>query len=401
MTPPDLRPRTADTQSRAPVSRTRNGDRLAVLEAYRAGAAGLVLLSHVGYFSGAGLHGPWAGWLARGDAGVAVFFVLSGFVLMRQWVLPGRDTGSPPRTGPYLWRRAVRLLPAYLAAMAGVLVLVPSARTRPVADWARASTLTTIYDRRPLLPGFAQTWSLATEVSFYLVLPWLAKLWLGRGTRHSRRMARETDGRRVAVVVAVLVVAATVWRLTWSISQADDLVPLNWLPAYLDWFAAGMLLAWLRERRADGGPRLLRDAAAAPGAWFATAAAIYWLATTPLAGPYDLAIASAGQMLLKHLLYLGFAICLLMPAVFGDPAARWQVAAASPAVQWAGTISYGFFLWHLIVLTAVFVHLHLVLFDAPFLPLLGGVLVPSTIAAALSWYLLERPVQRRLRRWLG
>lgn len=369
-------------------------DRLPVLEAYRAGAAGLVLLTHAGFLSGAGVRGPWAGWLARGDAGVAVFFVLSGFVLMRQRVVLRRDSRQRLRVAPYLWRRAVRLLPAYLAALAGVLVFVPSARLQPVRDWVEALSLTSIYQQGPLLPGFTHTWSLATEVSFYLALPWLATQWLGRG-RSSR-----TGGRWVAGIVAVVVAGSTVWRLAWGMSQADGLAPLTWLPSYLDWFTAGMLLAWLRERHGDGGPRLLREAAGAPGAWFATAAAVYWLATTSLAGPYDLGPASTAQMLLKHLLYLVFAVCLLMPAVFGDPTARWQVAAASPALRWAGTISYGFFLWHVIVLTSLIENLRLTAFDIPFLPLLGGALVLSTLAAALSWYLVERPLQRRLRTWV-
>jgi peptidoglycan/LPS O-acetylase OafA/YrhL len=369
-------------------------DRLPVLEAYRAGAAGLVLLTHVGFLSGAGLHGPWAGWLARGDAGVAVFFVLSGFVLMRQRVVLRRDSRKRQRVAPYLWRRAVRLLPAYLAALAGVLVFVPSARLRPVRDWVEALSMTSIYQQGPLLPGFTQTWSLATEVSFYLVLPWLATRWLGRG-RSSR-----TGGRWVAAIVVVVVAGSTVWRLAWEMSQAYGLAPLTWLPSYLDWFTAGMLLAWLRERHGDGGPRLLREAAGAPGAWFATAAAVYWLATTSLVGPYGLELASTAQMLLKHLLYLVFAVCLLVPAVFGDPASRWQVVAASPALRWAGTISYGFFLWHVIVLTALIENLRLTAFNIPFLPLLGGALVVSTLAAALSWYLVERPVQHRLRDWV-
>ena len=47
---------------------------LPVLDSYRAVAALLVLRANVGYVSGAALTGPWAGWLARMDVAVAVFF---------------------------------------------------------------------------------------------------------------------------------------------------------------------------------------------------------------------------------------------------------------------------------------------------------------------------------------
>lgn len=368
---------------------------LPVLEAYRAGAAVLVLLTHVGFASGAGLRGPWAGWLARGDAGVPVFFILSGFLLMRPWVLADRGAGPAVRTAPYLWRRAVRLVPAYVVAAFGVAVLVPSAAARPFPDWARAATLTGTYHDGPLLPGFTHTWSLGTEISFYVALPLLAVLWLGPAGRNRRRsrLARW----RVPVVVVLLVAVAATWRVGWALSRDGNLVPLTWLPGYLDWFGAGMLLAWLRERRGDGGPAVLRAAAQAPGAWFSTALVVYWVATTPLGGPYDLSPVSASLAMLKHDLYLVFGVCLLVPGVFGEPTGRWQVVARSRPLVWAGTISYGFFLWHMVVLQALVERLDLAPFNTPFLPLLAGVTVLSVGLAALSWHLLERPLQRRLR----
>ena len=368
---------------------------LPVLEVYRAGAALLVLLAHVGFTSGAGLHGPWAGWLSRGDAGVSVFFVLSGFLLMRPWLLADRGVGRRVRTAPYLWRRAVRLIPGYLVALAGVAVLVPSSRSRPLADWARAATLTGTYHDGPLLPGFTHTWSLGTEVSFYVALPVLALLWLGRGGPY-RRPARSGSWRGPAVVALFFLVTAA-WRSTWGDSSSGDLVPLTWLPGYLDWFGAGMLLAWLRERRGDGGPAVLRAAARAPGAWFAATFLGYWLATTSLAGPFDLRPVPLSAAMVKHYLYLLIGVALLFPAIFGDPTDRWQVVARSRPLVLAGTISYGFFLWHQVVVTALLENLGLTAFDIPFLPFGLGVVVLSVGCAAGSWYLVERPVQRRLR----
>ena len=60
---------------------------LPVLEAYRGIAALMVVLTHVGFFSGLGVVGPWAGWLSRLDFGVTLFFLLSGFLLFRPYAL--------------------------------------------------------------------------------------------------------------------------------------------------------------------------------------------------------------------------------------------------------------------------------------------------------------------------
>jgi peptidoglycan/LPS O-acetylase OafA/YrhL len=284
----------------------------------------------------------------------------------------------------------VRLLPAYLVALAGVALLVPSARQAMAGDWVAAATLTSTYTGGPLLPGFTHTWSLGTEIAFYLALPVLARLWLGRpGGR--------PGGRRVAVAFAVSVAVALAWR-AWMLDHQDGPTgALTWLPGHLDWFGAGMALAWLRERTPGGGPAILRAAAAAPGAWFALAASFYWVSTTSLCGPLSLARSSVAEGLTRHLLYLAFAVALLVPAVFGDPGARWQRLARTPVLARLGTISYGLFLWHMVVLIAVVEHLGILPFTGHFLPLLLAVLVLGTLAAALSWVLVERPLQRRLR----
>jgi peptidoglycan/LPS O-acetylase OafA/YrhL len=58
-------------------------ERFPLLDGYRAIAATMVVATHVGFQTGAAIHGPWSGLLARLDSGVAVFFLLSGFLLFR------------------------------------------------------------------------------------------------------------------------------------------------------------------------------------------------------------------------------------------------------------------------------------------------------------------------------
>ena len=91
------------------------------LDGLRAVAAGAVLLTHVAFRTGQTQAGAGGAVLARFDAGVAVFFVLSGFLLY-------------PATRPlgrYALRRAARILPAYWVLLAAVTV----AGSVPAAYW--------------------------------------------------------------------------------------------------------------------------------------------------------------------------------------------------------------------------------------------------------------------------
>src|SRR5262249_17296373 len=138
------------------------------LDGLRALAAILVVATHVGFQTGASFHGAFGAVLARCDIGVALFFVLSGFLLTRPW-LAGRP--EPPSTKVYAVRRAARILPAYWIAL--TVVLLSTARGTPPQGIARNLLLVQTY-AGPLLSGFTQTWSLCTEVAFYVVLPFIA-----------------------------------------------------------------------------------------------------------------------------------------------------------------------------------------------------------------------------------
>lgn len=62
--------------------------------------------------------------LLRGDAGVAVFFVISGFVLYRPFVSAATRRSPRIRTRPYAVRRLLRIVPAYWVALT-VLAVYP------------------------------------------------------------------------------------------------------------------------------------------------------------------------------------------------------------------------------------------------------------------------------------
>ena len=97
--------------------------RILGLDALRAVAAWLVLLSHVAFWTGAGAEGIIGGLAVRGELGVAIFFALSAYLLSTPFVrraLGGHVVWSLPR---YLVRRAARILPGYLLALAFVVAV--------------------------------------------------------------------------------------------------------------------------------------------------------------------------------------------------------------------------------------------------------------------------------------
>jgi peptidoglycan/LPS O-acetylase OafA/YrhL len=411
---------------------------LPVLEAFRGLAAVMVVFTHVGFISGVGVAGAWAGWLSRLDFGVALFFLLSGFLLFRPFVQAAYGRRPPVAVRAYLRRRYLRIYPAFLAVLAFDYLITPKARAADGALWWQTLLMTQNYSVYFLnqLPGLVQAWSLAVEVSFYLALPLLAWLVLGRGTgvgeasaralalreelrsrtpaqiraqeleyRRRSPLARLLNARpwrsdlpamRPGLVLGALVVFSIGWRLYFMLQPGGLDNQLLWLPAFLDWFGAGMTLAWLRERDA-GVPALVRDVASAPGACWSLALAGFWLGTTQLAGPYGLTGPNAAEAMFKHLLFLVVATLLLVPAVFGDSSARWRRTACNRFFSWLGQISFGLFLWHPMLMEAIRRMLRLEPLTGGFWLTLTLTLIAGSIAGTLSWRYLEEPLQRRYR----
>jgi len=408
---------------------------LPVLEAYRGVAALMVLVTHVGFTSGAGITGTWRGWLARLDFGVALFFLLSGFLLFRPFVQAAYGYRPRVEIGAYLRRRYVRLYPAFVITLIAVYFLLPESRDFATSLWVQTFFMVQNYFTAfgKQLPGLVQTWSLVIEVSFYVCLPLLALLVLGRGSRlatlgegaqpaatpQTRREARAAEARRKrsaprrrlgslfslpthwqpyrpAIVLGLLFAGSLAWRVIYMMTSDGYGRQLLWLPAFIDWFTAGMALAWLRERPFPV-PQALRFLANTPGVCLCMAIALYWLATSPLGGPYDLIGATTGQVIFKHFLYAVIATLLMMPGVLGDPTAGWRRYAVSPIMRWLGQISFGVFLWHPLLMELARRALDYQVFGGGFWVLLILTLISSLTVATLSFRFVEEPAQRRFR----
>src|SRR6185437_9757218 len=93
-------------------------ERFPLIDALRAMAAIAVFGTHAAFFAGAEYDGSALGhYTERLEVGVAVFFVISGFLLYRPFLVARLERVARPATGAYAWRRFLRIVPAYWVAL--------------------------------------------------------------------------------------------------------------------------------------------------------------------------------------------------------------------------------------------------------------------------------------------
>ncbi|HZN77602.1 MAG TPA: acyltransferase [Micromonosporaceae bacterium] len=367
--------------------------RLPALDVLRAVGAMAVVGTHVGFYTGAFLNPTWGGFLGRLDVGVAIFFVLSGFLLFRPFAEAASRGGRRPGFGRYLWRRALRILPAYWLVVTAALVLLSQNRPAPFTDWLRYATLSQIYYPAWNRNGLSQTWSLATEAAFYLLLPLVVVVAIGRRWR---------PGRAFAVVAGSGLVVSAAWFAAVGTGHILSANYVTWLPTYALWFSAGMALAVVhvaaRTHGADPRWRLLDELAAAPVTCLAVALGLFAIASTPVAGPRDLTPPTPGALATRVVLFCGVAVMIMIPAAFG-PANRFKAGLGLAPARWLGAVSYGLFLWQLVVLEVIYDAQNRLPFSGDPVGTFGLALGVTLLLASLSYYLLERPIMRWGFRW--
>ena len=224
-------------------------------DGYRALAAGAVLLLHVGVASGfAFRHSDLGQYVFRLDVGVAVFFLISGFLLYRPFVAAHLADGGPgPRPGDYFRGRFLRIFPAYWVALTAVVLFQhgPMHRIHDLGDFLSYYLLLQQYTVAHHFGGIQQAWTLSVEISFYVFLPLWALAIRALARRASNRLAVELGG------LAVLYVTGLVWRgLFAHFDPSHANLGLHVLPAFFDEFALGMALAVVSVWAVAAGPDL-------------------------------------------------------------------------------------------------------------------------------------------------
>lgn len=361
------------------------------LSGLRALAAIGVLATHTGYVSGRSLRpGSIAAVLGRLDFGVAVFFLLSGFLLFRPFARSFATGSTQPSILIYVRKRLVRIFPAAWVAIAVTLAVLTTARVR-LADWWSYLLLVQTYTGHDYLPDLTQLWTLTTELAFYAVLPLVAMAIRGRG-------AWSAD--RSLTVLTTMIVAPIGYAALVFLGPLDRPSAILWLPAYLDWFALGMALALIvcasqDDRRLSRGRRVCVEAASTPVTCWVIAGLLFLLTTLPLGTPRDLSAPTFWQWGVQHYLFGASAFLILLPMVAGPPG-RVDRVLGSRLGRYCGDLSYAFYLWHLPVLLAIHRWFGYPDFSGNFWLLFAATFAATAAISALSWRILERPLLRHL-----
>lgn len=395
--------------SRAALTPATSRRWFAGLDGVRFIAAFVVVLHHVGFSSGATFRWDVPGLvLSRLDIGVSIFFVLSGFLLYRPFVVAQFAGTTRPARWPFWIRRLVRIFPAYWLAFLTLLAL-GTISVVGVKGFVLSLTLTHVYSPTYAIWGITQSWSLATELGFYALLPFIAAGARRYSTGRDGARTINRQALRLLVVCAALAVSSVVFRLVmaklspYSQDSWGNLSRL-WTPSYLDMFGAGMALAvvsaWA-ERRS-----LVRQAVERATRyvwiWWVCSLGALWFVSTQLDLRRGLELAGVEREIARQTLYGIVALALIVPVVLGAPgASRGVRVLAWRPLAWLGLVSYGIYLWHQGVLEWTHDLLGWPPLSGNFFVLLTCAIVGSTIIAALSHRFVEQPatdvVRHRLR----
>jgi peptidoglycan/LPS O-acetylase OafA/YrhL len=373
----------------------------------RAIAALLVVVVHVGAASGFTFRSSLGQYTSRGEIGVSVFFLISGFLLYRPFAAAALAGRPGPNVRSYLVRRALRIVPLYWVALIVTYLFTGWASVHGVSGFLENALFLQVYSRQWVFHGITQAWSLCIEVTFYLALP----LWAAWMRRMDRRGGRPHDPaavlRRELAALAVLYVASILFRL-WVVAAPTGPTETarSWLPSWSDHFALGMALAVTGAYVAETGalPKVLRWLTK-PGAdlfsWV-VAAFMFWLVATKVGlDTNPLAVGGAGTDVAREILYGLFGLFLLLPAVFGRPrTGAVRRLLASHVLSLIGLVSYGIYLWHQLVVRELQAHTSWKVLDAPFLPLLATAVVVVIAVSTVSYIFVERPGIAVGHRWL-
>jgi peptidoglycan/LPS O-acetylase OafA/YrhL len=352
--------------------------------------------------------------------GLTVFFVLSGFLIFRPFASAVAQRRALPNTGGYAINRVLRIWPAYLVILTIATVILPwgivaqhggcpgsvtgcdrqviGRLTDPLTLLANVTLLQGWFPSTAFT-GLGVSWSLVTEVGFYVLVPFLG-------------LAAAAFSKRISPTAAVflpgffMVALGACFRWTthamWLQAGHVDDIPFapTWLSVInrsvlgqADTFGLGMLLAatvvWSRSMSPDGHKRLRRCA------WILLMAA-------PVVTALAIALgARSGELATEAIAVAAAALMAILLLPLPGPVSRGLVNTFEIRVlRYLGEYSLSWYLWHYPVVLWFRAHAEWVHFDSlPTMVLaLVVVCVPISALAWVTYTFVEAPAMTRKRR---
>ena len=284
------------------------------------------------------------GWL-----GVDVFFVLSGYLIGTQLFKEIVETGGVDLKTFYL-KRALRIFPAYFVVLA-LYAFVPLFRDTPNMQplW-RFATFTVNFGLDPRTGNaFTQAWTLSVEEQFYLVLPVLAMVFVGRLSVFASMVTL------ILLVAAGVVCRSLLWEGQIGVLIDDGrareafAVYLKdiYYPTYtrLDGLLFGVFLAAARFFKSDLYKRFLPPLIAIPlGSALIAIAIVLFTIRGPLEGTNLFLVFQAMPGAVAGFPLISAGIALLLGAALDGEQTLRNIPV--PGVAAVATLSYSLYLTH-------------------------------------------------------
>jgi peptidoglycan/LPS O-acetylase OafA/YrhL len=335
------------------------------LDGMRASSIVLVILAHSGWFFPQWISNSlvFRSVVGNGRNGVAVFFVISGYLITTLLRREFERTGTISLKRFY-FRRSMRIFPPFYAMLAVMAVLwglgwIPENSRSFIA----AATYT--YALVPGANGYfiAHSWSLSIEELFYLFWPFAFLAW------HQRQRAIQ-----VAFVLVLLmpVLRIMLYFLAPALRGHENYMVHGWL----DTMMIGCILAMLNGQQL--WEKLRRRYLTA---WSAAAMAVLGFLVVPaLLLVLPKALSSALDLAARPTM---MAICIggVMVYLIESPECFVGRVLNHPVVRHVGVLSYSLYLWQQLFMSNEF-------------PMLPYGFFFAFGAAELSYWIVERPSLR-------
>jgi peptidoglycan/LPS O-acetylase OafA/YrhL len=341
-----------------------------------------VLTVLVDHFAGDVPNFPLPDWIHLGATGVRLFLVLSGYFITAS-LRRARDRMDAAALSArktivaFYWRRLLRIGPAYFV-FAAVALLLNLGAIRQNWPWVFSGTVNWLIATKNQWPlTISHLWSICVQEQFYLFWPllilFLPRKWM----------------LPAIISVALAGIAFRIGCVTFSVP-----VIARWVLPFgsLDSLAAGAALGWCGRRL-----RVSR------GGWYV---AIVCLSMLTLAAVLRNSDPTQFKSVFVEPLEAGAFVMLVARTASGF---EGQIARflTTPGLVFAGRISYGLYIYHILVAMVLNRWLpaqlrFLITTPSVRLVLFG---MGTLFVAALSWRFLEQPINRlrgqKTRRALG
>ena len=380
--------------------------RLRPLDGLRALSVLWVVVFHAGWYSwrylppasyAALLGAHWMLPIWRGDFGVDVFFVLSGFLIAGILIDERKERGAIDMPRFYV-RRLMRLWPALVVALVVDILVFDD---HPTMAWANLLYVSNFVPVANVCMGWG--WSLSIEEQFYLVCPWLLHA-LGASSYRTRLLVLGAVGLASIGAAAYAVAAGPFFSFDAEIVVTRH--PERWSAAFdrlytKPWMRAGPLLAGVAAAYTYRAPGVMdRSARAKIGAplgfvlaVFVAVVCTHWPLAFGIPRPLEIAYLAAFRPL------FGVSVaCIVLLSLSEHPLGRALARVLSARVLYPfAQLAYSIYLLNPIMTNIVHGHLTPRLHGSAILGVrpyfyFAPCDAALTVAAAVLLYLLvERP----------